>query len=98
MKTREAIQEMDTRATRQGYQITQGVVYGNYSNRKENGVKVQSVSRTYKMEIYELVNPAHCMECGKFAKWQVGDCYYCDNDLPSRKLTLLFDASTDEIY
>lgn len=44
---------MDALATAQGFEITQGIVWGNYSNRKENGVKVQDIICTYELIIHE---------------------------------------------
>lgn len=50
MNTNEALQTMDKKAEDQDYTVKQGVVWGNYSNREEAGVKVQSVTRTYENE------------------------------------------------
>jgi len=53
MTTREAVQRMTKMAEARGFQITQGVVYGNFSSCIENGVKVQSVTRTFENDAGE---------------------------------------------
>jgi hypothetical protein len=48
MSENEALQEMNRIAGEQGYEITQGVVYGSYSNRRgPSGVRVRDMTRTY---------------------------------------------------
>lgn len=50
MDEREALQEMNRIAEKQGYQVTQGPVYGLYSQREVGGVRVRDITRTYEKE------------------------------------------------
>lgn len=90
MRTREALEKMNELALNQGFEITQGPVYGNYSSRSEDGVKVQSVTRTYEKR--------HTPTFWVGQDWQGDDVIIEGEPVTLSKLTLSYDAATDEIY